>query len=323
MMAMMAVANFTDPFANPIVWPLLARVGLIYLVASIALYVMKRGDVKAAIRSNVGQRIIGWLVLSPLLLVGAFAGRVPGLIVTCAFIAGAIVEYTRITGLDPAFRHAMLGLAVISVLVAEFLPGAFYSLPIVYFATASMLAIRLNDPKRSFERAAVMLYGCIWLIFSLCHIILLARLGDTVDGGSRVFIFLVVFAVALADVGGYVFGNLFHKIGLLDEYIVANLLSPNKTYVGTLGYIFGAWIALALMSFALGGFISGTQWLLVGLVIGVFSFVGGLTHSYFKRAFGVKDSGSLIPGHGGVIDRIDSIARVAVVLYYFLRLAAV
>ena len=60
------------------------------------------------------------------------------------------------------------------------------------------------------------------------------------------------------------------------------------------------------------------QWIMVGIIIGIFSFIGGLTHSYFKRYFGVKDSGRIIPGHGGVMDRIDSISRVGVILYYFL-----
>ena len=293
------------------------RLGILYGIAIIAVLFAEKGNLKAVWKSNIGQRIIGWLILTPLYFIGTFAGGVPGLIVISVFIIGAVIEYARIAKLGASFRNILVALSIISVAVAGYVPSLFYSLPLVYFLMVTPLAIRLNDPEKSFERAAVTMYGAIWLIFSLCHLVLLTRLSTHFDM-THALTFLVIFAVALADIGGYVFGKLFHHFGILDNLKVADKLSPNKTYIGTLGYIIGAFAGISLFLFAVGSYMSMLQWAIIAVIIGVFSFVGGLTHSFFKRYFGVKDSGHVIPGHGGIMDRIDSISRVGVILYYFL-----
>ncbi len=314
---MQLAPHFLNPFSSPIVVPFLWRLGLLYGLAIITMLIIKKGNLSAVWESNIGRRIVGWLILTPLYFIGTFAGGIPGLLVLLLFISGAVIEFAHIAQLDRKFRFALLLLTVISLFIVGFMPKYFYSLPLIYFLIITPLAIRLNKPDKSFEQAAFSIYACIWLIFSLCHIVLLTRLGSRFDN-THALTFLVIFAVALADIGGYVFGKMFHEFKIFDMYKVADKLSPNKTYVGILGYIVGALIAIAIFHFAVGRYMSSWQWLSVGTIIGIFAFVGGLTHSYFKRYFGVKDSGNIIPGHGGVMDRIDSIARVSVILYYFL-----
>jgi len=309
--------HFLNPFDNPIVPAVLWRLAILYGIAIVLVLIVKRGSIKAILSSNVGQRIIGWLILTPLYFLGTFAGGIPGLLVLGLFTVGAVLEYSRIAGLGASFRNALILLSFISLLVAGFFPHIFYSLPLIYFLVITPLAIRLNKPHESFAKAAFALYGAIWLIFSLCHLVLLTRLSLWFDS-SHALTFLVIFAVALADIGGYVFGKLFHRLNIFDGYKVAANLSPNKTYIGTLGYVIGAAIGIWLFYFAVSSYMSYLEWLFVAIIIGVFSFIGGLTHSYFKRYFGVKDSGHIIPGHGGIMDRIDSISRVGVILYYFL-----
>ena len=310
-------SQFNNPFTNPDISPILWRLAILYGLAVLALLIVKKGNLKAVRQSNAGQRIIGWLILTPLYFIGTFAGGIPGLLILFIFICGAVLEYARIARLDGKFRMALVLLSIISLLISGFWPKLFYSLPLIYFLVITPLAIRLNKPDKSFEQAAFSMYGAIWLIFSLCHLVLLTRLSLHFDH-THALTFLVIFAVALADIGGYIFGKLFHKLNILDSYKVADQLSPNKTYIGTLGYIIGALAGIELFRFAVGSYMSMTAWLAVAIIIGVFSFVGGLTHSYFKRYFGVKDSGHVIPGHGGIMDRVDSISRVGVILYYFL-----
>jgi phosphatidate cytidylyltransferase len=314
---MHAVSNFLNPFNNPVGVPMLERLAILYAIAVVILLVMKRGDFAAAWSSNIGRRIIGWLILTPLFFFGTFAGCIPGVIMLWLFMFGAVLEYAKIAKLDKSFRAALIVLSLVSVLVADYYTKLFYSLPLIYFLIITPVAIRLNKPERSFEQAAFSMYGAIWLLFSLSHLVLLTRLSLHFDN-SHALTFLVIFAVAMADIGGFVFGKLFHHFGLLDEYKVADKLSPNKTYIGTLGYIIGAMAGIGFFYFAVGSYLHLWQWAIVAVVIGVFSFAGGLTHSYFKRYFGVKDSGTIIPGHGGIMDRIDSISRVGVILYYFL-----
>jgi phosphatidate cytidylyltransferase len=296
--------NFVNPLSTPDFDKLISRLLIVYVVAG----------------SNLTHRYVGWLLLTPLYLVGAFSGRILGLVVTALFIVGAVLEFGKIAKLPKSFRIAMVLLAIWSVITAGYFTGSFYSLPLVYFIVLTPLAIRLNDAQKSFMAFAFGMYGSIWLSFSLCHVILLSEFTNSL-GHTRILLFLVVFAVACADVGGYIFGKTFEKYNILTHYKVAPNLSPNKTYIGVVGYIAGAGLAIWLLYFGLQQYMSPWLWALVAVIIGVFAFVGGLTHSLFKRYFGVKDSGTLIPGHGGIIDRIDSVARVVVILYYFLRIA--
>jgi phosphatidate cytidylyltransferase len=309
--------QFANPFANHIAIAVLWRLATLYGIAILGVVIIKRGNVKRILASNVSQRIIGWLILTPLYFLGTFAGGIPGLLVLLLFIVSAIWEYSHIAKLEPRFRNALILLSVISIYIAGFDPKLFYSLPLIYFLVITPLAIRLNQPDKSFLQAAFSMYGAIWLIFSLSHLVLLTRLSTHFDN-THALTFLVIFAVALADIGGYLFGHLFKKLKFFDAYKVADKLSPNKTYAGTIGYVIGASVGIWLFYFAVGSYMSLLSWACVALIIGVFSFVGGLTHSYFKRYFGVKDSGHVIPGHGGVMDRIDSISRASVLLYYFL-----
>jgi len=310
--------HLTNPLANQVAVSMLLVLFVMYGLAIIAVLILNHGNVRKILASNIGQRIIGWLILTPIYFIGTFAGGIPGLLVLLLFVCGAVSEYAHIARLETRFRNALFLLGVVSLVIAGFFPNLFYSLPLIYFLVITPLAIRLNKPDASFMQAAISMYGAIWLIFSLCHLVLLTRLSTTHFDNTHALTFLVIFAVALADIGGYVFGKLFHKLNLLDTYKVADKLSPNKTYVGTLGYIIGAAIGIWLFYFAVGHYMTHLQWALVAIIIGVFSFIGGLTHSYFKRYFGVKDSGHVIPGHGGIMDRIDSISRVGVILYYFL-----
>lgn len=310
---------FLNPFNNPIVEPLVLRLIIMYAIATTGLIFAHKGDLKAAFNSNIGQRIIGWLILSPLYLIGIFCGLLPGLIIATFFIGAAVIEAAAISKLSKSFKFGLLMMTVASLVIASQFTNYFYSLPLIYFLMFTALAIQKNDPKESFRQASTAIYISIWLIFSLSHIVLLAEFNNTLDA-TRALLFLVIFAVALADIGGFVIGKGLHKLNILDDYKVAEKLSPNKTYVGTIGYILGAGLAVWVSYFTLAEYLNLSLWLAVAVIIGVFSFLGGLTHSFYKRFFGVKDSSSLIPGHGGVIDRLDSIARVIVVLFYFFKL---
>jgi phosphatidate cytidylyltransferase len=109
-------------------------------------------------------------------------------------------------------------------------------------------------------------------------------------------------SVWLADTGGYFAGKRWGKTPL------AKAVSPNKTWQGVWGALTltGAW---ALLAYALGinGDLSLLSWLLLTLFTVMISIIGDLFESLFKRSYNVKDSGNLLPGHGGILDRIDSL----------------
>lgn len=124
------------------------------------------------------------------------------------------------------------------------------------------------------------------------------------------YVFLLVIGIILTDTGCYYFGRKFGK------HPLSPIISPNKTIEGAIG---GAFCAIA-SSFIVGYFIKLAWYhcLIVGIIIALFAQIGDLAESLIKRDAGVKDSGNILPGHGGFLDRTDSYAlTIPVTFYYF------
>ena len=176
----------------------------------------------------------------------------------------------------------------------------------------------------AFMSAACLWWACafLWVLLAPAHhrpqlvlacgvlvlapaFVALARLQTTPGGfarGPQIVLWLVMMVCA-ADIGAYFAGRSFgsHKL--------APRVSPGKTWEGALGGL----LAVALVAWA-GSKVFGLPSLYVtafGFLIGIFSIVGDLTESMFKRAASLKDSGTLLPGHGGLLDRIDSVTAAA------------
>ncbi len=116
-----------------------------------------------------------------------------------------------------------------------------------------------------------------------------------------------------ADIGAYIFGKCFGRTRLSD-------ISPKKTVEGAIFGVLGSIVVAILGSWSLQW--PGFPWagIILGLLIGIASLLGDLTESLMKRDAGVKDSGQLIPGHGGILDRADSYVFTAPLVYYFITL---
>jgi phosphatidate cytidylyltransferase len=103
----------------------------------------------------------------------------------------------------------------------------------------------------------------------------------------------------------------------LGRHKLAPGISPGKTWEGAIAGVFGAIISSLLLVTLLSLPLSYGQAILLGLLVSIFGQLGDLTESLFKRNMGVKDSGRLIPGHGGVLDRMDSVVFAGIVVYYY------
>ena len=127
------------------------------------------------------------------------------------------------------------------------------------------------------------------------------------------FFLFVIFICISTDIGGYVFGNIFKGPKLTK-------LSPNKTYAGMIGSYFFA-IILSLLLVNNSGFITeqayeiNLELFVLVMLISTISQIGDLIVSFFKRLSKIKDTGKLIPGHGGLLDRIDGLLFVMPVAY--------
>jgi phosphatidate cytidylyltransferase len=155
-------------------------------------------------------------------------------------------------------------------------------------------------------RAGHLVLGVVYSGFLLAHFVLLRGLKD----GPWWVVFTVLVAMG-SDTGGYFTGRFF------GSHPLAARVSPKKTVEGAVGGLAAGMIAAALGRFMFSVRPTWLEACFLGVAISLLSQLGDLTESMFKRAFGAKDSGWIIPGHGGILDRVDSLVFPAIFSYYY------
>lgn len=308
-----------NPFLNPVFLRVLSLIAYGFVIGLGLIWVLNGLTFKGIWKSKVGNIYLGWVILIPLYTLGLSCGWITGMVVLFFFMSIASKEIITISKIPKVYRFILVVLALVTIVVAGLVPNLFAVLPFVYFAVLTFVTVRCNDADQGFYNTSVALYAAIWVIFGLAHIELLAHLNGTIDKTSAL-LFVLVFSVTLSDIGAYVFGKLFEKVGFMTEHKIASNISPNKTYGGIVGHIFGAALGIWTMWFAIAAYLPLYQWIIIAVLIGVAGSIGGLVNSTFKRFYKVKDSGELLKGHGGALDRIDSTIMVAVVMYYYLSI---
>ena len=160
---------------------------------------------------------------------------------------------------------------------------------------------------------AVTVLGTVWISGGLGHLVLIRETAIDPTGAARgeLAIFTVLIAVFAVDTGAYVVGR------LVGSHKLAPRLSPGKTWEGLLGGavcgVFAAWIA----NYS-GGYLDNWEAIVLGCVIVLAATFGDLLESMIKRDAGIKDTGTLLGGHGGVLDRIDSLLLAGPAAFYLL-----
>ncbi len=269
-------------------------------------------DVKEPIENN---RYFGALFLIPILLAFIFGGVWLKIVVSLMGIR-AYYEYfqvVRVKKINPVesigylfaviqfglFFTGRVELKVISVLILIF--------------TVVTLIITVFKRDYNFIDAAVTIMGFIYTIAFFSLIILIYEMP-----GGNFYVFTIFTISWLCDTSAYFTGRFFGKHKLIPE------VSPKKTVEGAIGGLFGG--ALGTMVFGLilertgQNLMSPIHFLIMGLIGSVFAQIGDLIASSFKRDCGVKDYPKLIPGHGGILDRFDSVLMAAVSVFLYLAI---
>lgn len=153
--------------------------------------------------------------------------------------------------------------------------------------------------------------GPVYVGFLLVHSLALRDLGETGDVGRDwlLFTLLVIFAT---DSGAFITGS------VLGRHYMAPSVSPNKTWEGAAGGMVWALVAAIVLGLVFDLTVPRWQQLVIGATVGVLAQGGDLLESKLKRLSNVKDAGSIIPGHGGVLDRLDSVLVSIPAVYYLL-----
>jgi phosphatidate cytidylyltransferase len=271
------------------------------------------------------QRLLTAAMLIPLIILAIL--WLPSLgflavLVLAAMLAGW--EWLTMTGISVRFgRIALLVLLIVVALASLPFISSDKWLPMIlgYWLLVSLLVIgfahrplpimldrALQNQLISYLLAVITLSGFIYTALWL-H-------GLATIGPQMVLYLLVV--VWLMDTGGYIFGKCFGK------HKLATAISPNKTWEGLAGGILLVMVACAVsVVMGLQAGVSNGFWFVLTLLTALVSVVGDLFESLFKRSFRIKDSGQLLPGHGGMLDRIDSLLAASPVFAAGLYLAGV
>ncbi|RZL04285.1 MAG: phosphatidate cytidylyltransferase [Rubrivivax sp.] len=311
----------TDPALLPTFLLLLSSVLGALTLASVVGVVLKhkvaRGAPHAVI-DNLNSRNKAWWVMI-LIGTGAFVWGKTGVVILFALLSFmALREYMTLAGCRPGDRSALVGVFYL-VLPLQYLwvwleweMLALLFIPVAVFALLPVAMLVHGQVSGYLEHVAKIQWGTMMAVYCLSHVPALFMLDvEGLQGRQVLLAIFLVLVVQVADVLQYVCGKLFGR------RLTAPRWSPSKTVEGLVGGLAGA----SLLGAALFSITPFVPWQAgaVALALCAAGFLGGLVMSAIKRDKGAKDWGGFIGGHGGVLDRLDSVVLSAPVFYHLLR----
>jgi phosphatidate cytidylyltransferase len=273
---------------------------------------------KVASRANLVARINSWWAMVAILAVAFLAGSTVTLVLFALASFFALREFVTLTPSRPGDRLP-LSLSFFVVLPLQFVLigleryGLFVVfIPVWAFLLLPSIAAMRSDVEDFLSRSAKQQWGLMVTVYALSHapaLLMLPLPGG--PGRGALLLFYLLLVVQMSDVMQYVFGK------LLGKTKIAPVVSPSKTVEGFVG----GGIAAVLIGAAMWWITPFTplQSAAMSAVIVIMGFFGGLTLSAVKRSLGAKDWGVMIEGHGGMLDRTDSICFAAPVFFHVVR----
>ena len=305
----LALANGTVLAYIVVVGTLLACIGLLLLVLTYG-FGCRLGSVWRTYRS--------WLVMIPLVLAVLVAGRVATIVSVALLAMFAFREFARATGLArDAWITGAVYLGIVAVGVTSLVEdpwqhvhgwyGLFMALPVYVVSLILIVPVVRDRTKGQLQNSALAVLGFIYMGWMFSHVGFMANSAHAYG-----YLLFLLLAVEGSDVAAFTAGKLFGRRKLREA------VSPNKTWGGALGALAFSMALPWLLRFSFPHF-GWMQLVLAGLIVGIGGQLGDLTLSMIKRDAGVKDMGSLIPGHGGLLDRLDSLIFTAPLFFHMVR----
>ena len=234
-------------------------------------------------------------------------------IAVCVALFGGIALWELsccLPALKPRPGRELTILFGLAVVVAFFLLPPDRAIAAVVWLPLLILIVHLalyHHIERSVESASQMVMAVAYVMVPLCHAILLRKLEFGIA-----WILFVLIVVCLGDTGAFLAGGYFGK------HHFSTVVSPSKTVEGLFGGLAGNLVGMLLIKAAVPDIASFKVLLVLTLLLAVAGPVGDLAASMIKRKLEIKDFGSILPGHGGVMDRADSLILAFPITYYFL-----
>lgn len=250
-------------------------------------------------------RIISSIVAIPLLLFFVIQGGI--YLELAVFAISLLALYEFFHALKEKHKPIIIPSYIFTIIIYIAMAHEWYTLLLGSLAIyiACLLTIYLFDPNRSIGDVGMTTIGISYIIFFLYHVVLLSEMDYMIW-----FIFLASWG---SDTGAYFAGNFLGKRKLFPS------ISPKKTVEGAVGGV----ITAALLCGALAFYFDKSfviYAMLIGIVGSLISIIGDLIASKIKRETGIKDFGKIMPGHGGVLDRFDSLLLVTPFIFYTIKI---
>ena len=299
------------------IWLLLGGVVGVLVVAEIVyrvLDVRSRGA-KTPLLENLQQRIRTWWIMCAIFTVAVLVGKTGTTLLFALISFMALREFVTLTPTRAGDHRALFWIFFVIAPLQYFFVGTdnygmfTILIPVYAFLFVPARIVLSGDAERFLERAAKIQWGLMICVYCVSHApaLLGLKLRDYDGQNVKMLLFFVIVA-QLNDVLQYVWGK------AIGKRKIAPTISPNKTWEGFIGGTISATVIGAMLWWATP--FLWWQAALMSLLITIMGFVGGLTMSAIKRDRGVKDFGATLGGHGGFMDRIDSICFAAPVFFH-------
>lgn len=302
------------PWQDPVVTGILIALAGAFIIAPIVFESVRlAGKSSPSLHAELYRRYFSWLWLVPLLLAPILMGRLATIIGVTILSLFCYREFSRATGI---FREHLLSLVVVGGICllgfasADHWYNFFMAIPSLVVSLIVIVALLGDCPKGYIQRVGLAVLS--FALFGVC----LGHLGYLAnDRGFQPLLISILLCVEMNDIFAFTCGKLFGKTKLCPS------TSPNKTIGGAVG----AFILTTFLFAFLGSFIfAGTtldhpiHLLVMGGLLSFTGQLGDLVMSSVKRDLGVKDMGAVIPGHGGLLDRFDSLLFVGPALFHYI-----
>jgi phosphatidate cytidylyltransferase len=302
-------------FDHPVTLVVTLTVASLLLLTPVVIWLLVRlGRIDTKLRAELMLRYWSWVVLTPLILVPILLGAAWTILGIGILSLWCYREYARATGL---FREKAVSLvAVLGILAVTFTEldhwyGLFVALVPFTVGVIAIVAILRDQPQGYIQRVALGVLGFVLFGSCLGHLGYLAN-----DWNYRPMLILVFLSVELNDVFAFIVGK------TLGRRKLAPNTSPKKTIAGAVG----ALVLTTLLVTGVGGLVfQGTalatlvHLVILGILVSVLGQFGDLMLSSIKRDLGIKDMAATIPGHGGLLDRFDSMILVAPAVFHYIN----
>ncbi|WP_216317806.1 phosphatidate cytidylyltransferase [Deinococcus aestuarii] len=269
-----------------------------------------------SLSTRVLTSVVGFTIISVIVWIG-WVAMLPALIAVSVM---ALYEYIRMLDRnDIDVRRVSLAVFGAALIVASLplwpqtpWPGGSWREAVLTVALGYMLVMEVMRPgERPLERVVYSMFGLLYIPWLLGYFLLLRYSPDAGDG--LLYFALPLLATFAADIGGYFGGHFFGRRKLAPE------VSPGKTVEGAVGGLAFSFVTVLVMT-QLTQIWSPLDALLYSILVASASQLGDLAESLLKRALKTKDSGSSLPGHGGFLDRLDSLLFAVPATYLFLNI---